>query len=210
MEWYAKMPEDYKSEKDRGRHRLRRKNRGEKQIANEKKEREWCEHYGLNHKALREAHIMIDDTLRRLCTLGYHLSGEFDSVRSDLTKGCERKVEYYHDILKVIIGAACYPHFYKIEQNMTEAMLLSQFQMFNPLTTVQFKIPENQGYSVGKGLFNKMRPCGKVNRMYFIKQEGADSVFVEFKSDGELELFEQYDFHYRHYSQVSKIMVRII
>ena len=77
--WYQKMPVDYRENYQLKKHRLPNlKGRFvDKQIIhNLKVEQEWTQQVGLNMKALRQAHLYVEDILRRLGELGFTLGNE--------------------------------------------------------------------------------------------------------------------------------------
>ena len=61
---------------------------------------------------------------------------------------------------------------------------------FNPINTVYFTSVEEHTYRVGKDLWRILSQCGKVNRMYFVKEK----IFVEFEEESSIELFSRYGF----------------
>ena len=207
MAWYSKMPEDYKVD-GHFKRRIRRtrflkKDRNQPIHTREQKEIEWCKSHGINHKAMRETHIMVDDILRRLVDLGYYAGdkGHVEDLRLDLKKACSVKgVDYYYDMLKIVIGAACYPHYYNVNDVVSEEMKAEEFHYFNPRTTVLFKTPDERSYAVGKDLWRILSACGTVNRMYFVKEK----ILVEFESEGDLDLFARYGFNLRYYAEFNQ------
>ena len=91
---------------------------------NQTEEQNWCIEYGLNHKVLRDTHVMVDDILRRLAQEGYFCGEDttHSEIREDLLKQCSQGDEFYFDVLKIIIGAAAFPHYYKINETITDEM----------------------------------------------------------------------------------------
>ena len=88
-----------------------------------KQEIDWCKRHGLSYKRVRETHIMVEDTMRRLESNGYFTDRQTEGDREtpyDLTKMVAKDEKGYFDLLKFIIGAACYPHFYTASPGLQE------------------------------------------------------------------------------------------
>ena len=71
------MPADYCENYRSKAHKYPNFNRtNNSRITNSNDERNWTQRYGLNAKALREVHVLIEDIIRRLNDRGYFLGDE--------------------------------------------------------------------------------------------------------------------------------------
>ena len=59
---------------------------------------------------------MTDEIINRLSELGYFAAEQVERAQNELKPTVEKDQEFYNDMLKVVIGAACYPHFYNVKE----------------------------------------------------------------------------------------------
>ena len=191
--WYQKMPVDYRENYQLKKHRLPNlKGRFvDKQIIhNLKVEQEWTQQVGLNMKALRQAHLYVEDILRRLGELGFTLGNE-RGLKQMLptwmeTSPFKQEKGWENDdilLLKFIIAGSSYPYYYNY-QEIDQQEESRDSNNFNPTTTVYFKgAPPSENYKYGQSLIERMKPCGTIKRVYF------DDTRIFFEFDYEVDRF---------------------
>ena len=120
--WYSKMPMDFKANYFMKKHRLphlAHRNRDKQLLTHQLQERGWCQDYGLNTKALRQAHLYVHDIIRRLRDMGYQLGDDEIDLdefsRLHRSRAGQAKVDQTR-LLKFIIAGAAYPYYYKCSQ----------------------------------------------------------------------------------------------
>ena len=187
--WYSKMPKDFKANYFMKKHRmphLAYKNRDKQLLEDVEKEKAWCQDYGLNTKALRQSHLYVHDIIRRLRDMGYQLGDdeidldEFSKLHR--SRAGQEKVDQTR-LLKFIIAGAAYPFYYKYTKIDQEEELRNS-NNFNPFTTVYFKgAPPHGNYKYGLSLYNWVKGCGPIKRVYF----DDTRIFIEF--DAELDKY---------------------
>ena len=107
VSWYQKMPIDYCQNFRSRKHRFplipHSNNNREKILTDFEKEHNWTQSKGLNAKALREVHVLVEDILRRLQDAGYHVGEKIALIdrRADLRKHQEKDVTWHQVLLKV-------------------------------------------------------------------------------------------------------------
>lgn len=185
VSWYQKMPDEYCKNYTRREHRFPKMIRNPKFptkiLQDQEIEMKWTQKNGLNAKALREVHLIVEDIIGRLTTNGFYLGEETSLVnrKTHILGRTQKELNSYTALLKIIIAGSCYPYFFKLSE-IEETETIKDSNNFNGNTTIYFKgIPPQDNYKFGKDVLRNLRNCGTVSKLYF----DDTRMFVEFAPD---------------------------